>query len=78
MTLPHSAEEDYYVSHELTSSSSGSIGSTEWREPVSVDGVDIDFQRDSFATCNTLPYESFARLPKTCRRLPIFWTNSSD
>jgi hypothetical protein len=65
VALPRSVEEDYYVSHALSSSSGGS----EWRQQVTVDGVIIDFKLDSGATCNILPYESFIRLPKTRQRL---------
>ncbi|XP_045030777.1 uncharacterized protein K02A2.6-like [Daphnia magna] len=65
MTLPLSVEEDYYVSHALTTSSSGS----EWCQQVPVDGDSVDVKLDSGATCNILPYETFALLPQTCRRL---------
>ncbi|XP_045028011.1 uncharacterized protein LOC123471141 [Daphnia magna] len=65
MTLPRSVGEDYYVSHEITSSSGGS----EWYQQLSVDGVLVKFKLDSGATCNILPYESFERLPTNRRHL---------
>ncbi|XP_045024072.1 uncharacterized protein LOC123469327 [Daphnia magna] len=65
MALPRSVEESYYVSHAITSSGNDS----EWRQEVTVDGVKVDFKLDSGATCNILPYESFAQLPKTRRCL---------
>ncbi|XP_045034359.1 uncharacterized protein LOC123475560 [Daphnia magna] len=67
MALPRSIGEDYFISQALTSTSSG--GGSEWRQQVTVDGVNINFKLDSGATCNVLPYESFIRLPKTSQRL---------
>jgi hypothetical protein len=65
MALSRSIEDDYFISHALTSAGAGA----EWRQQVTVDGVIIDFKLDSGATCNILPYESFIRLPKIRQRL---------
>ena len=65
IALSRSIEDDYFISHALTSAGGGS----EWRQQVTVDGIIIDFKLDSGATCNILPYESFIRLPKIRQRL---------
>ncbi len=65
MTHPRSVEEDYFVAHEIHSA----YGGSEWFQPLSVDGVEVNFKLDSGATCNVLPNESFLRLPSHRRRL---------
>ncbi|KZS19686.1 Uncharacterized protein APZ42_013852 [Daphnia magna] len=47
MALPGSDEKDYDVSHALTLSGNGS----EWRQQVTVDGINIDFKLNSGAIC---------------------------
>ena len=65
MVFPRSIDEDYFVAHEIQSTSGGS----EWFQQLSVDGVSVNFKLDSGATCNILPNESFLHLPSRHRRL---------